>query len=796
MRWGRYCAARTALGASPWCLLVAAVLLPAPAWAAPKLEHARTEARITGHELSDAGLDLTMEFREHCSVKLGKEPRELVCSEWAPLPAEGDLRKLVFKGDLDVGGKTKPMLLRGSHEGGEAFSVVLRLGESAWVDLARTEEGPWRLDRGAIGAWALRGDGDWSLAAQVRAGDAKVGIFEGAPVALPGSSWGRFAPSWGCDAMAWLGEHWAAGGVRPSSVAVLPTEGCAEAAEAAKAASCEAVGAVGHVLAQSGDLAELTELVADGEALVGACSGALDELGRSGALAREFLETTQNGAGLVSLAHTWGALLGEDWAAATRKAAAAASLQEARRSGETGVLVSFLESFPESAEAAAVAGSLLEISAKLDLPCGKRRGCPELPTGSTVSVRWTDVPGRPAAARLVAWSKADGGTALVDALTAWATGTEPAEVEAAAAALAGESGLGSWSLELPFPLKRLGAGLDGYAIELQPEGLDPVLLPVRVEADYGDFPGRSRAIWLRPEGAQRVDEPGGEAIPLATVPLAVGNHRVHGRHLYVWTIWTPEGGLTGPKPVGLVRVNLDVGGLETVLTGEPVADVRPAGADLLLRIGAGCSLAAAIAAGRSTPGDGTTHPGGRKGPRAAECRSALITVDGLVDAPETVPEAPAPLDAPAPEGLALVTDEVAGNPELFMVDEATGRRLQVSRAHALRKDYQPAEGCEPAEGFASRWYVDGRLIVHHALARCGEQLRGPLLLVAPTDGSSILLAPDAAGLPPWLRRSWASDREAMLTADGSVVRGSEVLAGDPTVLAAWWYRPRLVDVLR
>lgn len=797
MRWGLISAARGGWGWRMRGLLLFGLLWPAGAGAAPKLEPSRVESRLTGHELSDAGLDLRFDVRDHCMVKLGKEPRELECSEWSPLQAAGEARKLLFKGDLDVGNKSKAMLLRGAHEGGEAFSVRLRLGEGAWVDLEPAEPGSWRLDRGAVGAWALRGEGDWSLDVQVRAGDAAVGISEGAPLALAGSSWGRFAPSWACDAMTWLGEHWAAGGVRPSAVAALPAEVCPEAAAAAaRTASCEAIGAVGHVLAQSGDLDELTELVADGRALVEACDSALEELARSGALAREYLETTQNGDGLISLARTWGELLGEEWAAVTRKAGADAALQDARRTGETAALVTFLQAFPESPESGSVAASLIEISAKLELPCGSRRGCPELPAGSTVAVRWTDVPGRPASARLVAWSKADGGVSLQDALTSWAAGAEPAEVEAAVAALAGEASAGAWSVELPVPLKRLGDGLDGYAIELQPEGLEPVLVPVRVEASFGDFPGRSRAIWLRADGASRVDEPGGEAIPLATVPLAVGNHRVHGRHLYVWTRWSPEGGRTGPEPTGLVRVDLDVGGLETVLAGEPVAEARVVGGDLLLRIGAGCSLAAGVAAGRSTPADLATHPGGKRGPAPAECRTARMTDDGLVDDATVPPEELAPTEPPSPEGIALVTDEVAGSPELFVVEEATGRRLQVSRAHALRKDYAVPEGCEPAQGFATRWAPDGRLVVHHGLARCGEELHGPLWLVTPTDGASLPLAPSTAGLPAWVARSWASDRGVLLTVDGSIVRGEELIAGDPAVIAAWWYRPRLVDVMR
>ncbi len=128
--------------------------------------------------------------------------------------------------------------------------------------------------------------------------------------------------------------------------------------------------------------------------------------------------------------------------------------------------------------------------------------------------------------------------------------------------------------------------------------------------------------------------------------------------------------------------------------------------------------------------------------------------------------------------------------------EATGRRLQVSRAHALRKIYAVPEGCEEATSFSHRWNPDGRLLVHHGLAACGERAIGPLVLVTPNDGSHVVLAGETEGLPTWLDRAWASDRQALITADGSIVQGTDVVAGDPAILAAWWYRPRLVDVLR
>jgi hypothetical protein len=777
-------------------LVLAALLLPTLALAAPKLEPSRLDVRVATTQLSDAGLDLTIELRDHCTVKLGGDERELPCSEWRPLPTAGAARKLLYKGDLEVNGKTKPMQLRGTHDGGETFTATVRRGTADAVSMEATDVGTWRLSRGAVGSWALGGDEDWTLPVVVKAGEVVLPISEGGSVELPASSWGRFASGWACDAMDWLAQNWSAAGVRPSALTVAPEDVCPDEVKAARAASCEGLEAVGHTLAQSGDPETLADLVADGDALAASCEGALVELRTSGDLAREYLVTTQDSAGLSSLAAAWGPRLGSEWAAATRKAAADAALQEARRTGQIEGLIDFLTVFPDTGEAPPVAAALLSISTKFVLPCGKKRGCPELPAESTISATWTDVPGNPATPRLMAWSKADGATSLSDALTAWADGAPPDEVTAAVESLAGEAGTGTWSLTLPFPLKRLGEAHDGYALELSPSQGPPVVVPIRVEADFGAFAGRSRPILLRSDGASRVDEPGGDAAALASVPLAVGNHLVHGRHLYVWTAWSAEGGTVGPDPLGLVRVDLDLGGLEVVLTGEPVADMRAQGDDLLMRLGAGCSLEAAVAANRSSSADPDTHPGAAAGPSTDECRTALFTESGLSEAPSDLPEAAGVPPVSGPEGLALVTDEVAGSPELFAVEEATGRRLQVSRAHALRKDYVVPSGCTDGSGFAWRWNPDGRLIVHHALAQCGDQTRGPLILVAPTDGASLVLAGETTGLPDWLDRAWTPDREALLTADGSVVVGPDLLPGDPAVLAAWWYRPRLIDVLR
>jgi hypothetical protein len=779
-----------------WSIVAFAVAaaLPGLAAAAPRLEHVGLDARIAGHELTDDGLDLALELRDRCTAKVGKEPTALTCGDWSPLPAEGAARKLVYKGDLDVNGKTKSMLLRGNHAGGEVFAARARMPGADWVELAPTDGGRWRLARGAVGAWGLRGAGDWALDVQIRTAEGALPAVEGSPLPLPADAWSRFTPGWGCEALTWLSERWSAGGVRPSALAAVPADSCPDAAEAARAASCGAVEGVGHVLAQSGDLERLTELVSDGEALVGACSGALEELSRSGALAREFLVTTQDPSGLVSLASTWGPLLGEAWAAATRKAAADSTLQAARRTGEAAPLLEFLDAFPDAAEAGPVTRGLLEISAVLTLPCGQKHGCPELPAGSRIEARWTDVPGREATARLVAWSRTDGATSVADALTAWVDGTPPEEVAAAADALAGESSPSAWALTLPFSLKRISDAFDGYALELRPEGLEPVYLPLRVEANLGAFAGLSRAVRVRAGGVDRVDEPGGAPLPLASLELSRSNHVVHGRHLYAWRSWSPEAGERGPA--GLVRVDLDVGGQETVLSGEVVAEARSTPEGLRLRLGPGCSLAAAIVAGKSEAGELATHPGGKHGPPPSDCRGALLTADGLVDAPAELPPRPHPDELPAPPGRALVTDEVAGTPELFVVDEASGHRVQVSRAHALVKDFLVPLTCDATIAFTSRWYVDGRLLVHHGLARCGDVLRGPLLLVDPNDGSSVVLAGSTDGLPDWLDRSWAADRGAALAADGTIVVGPEVHPGAPDVHSAWWYRPALIDLLR
>lgn len=773
-------------------LLVAWAL---PAQAAPKLTHARTDVRIASHELTDAGLVVRVEARDSCAVKVGGEDRDLVCSDWAPLPPVGPSRKLVFKGDLLVKDKTKAMVLRGAHDGGEEHSARIRLGDSAWVALEPREEG-WLLRPGALGAWGLRGEADWTLDLSVRAGEAALSILEGAPLALPSSTWGRFTPTWACDGLRWLTDNWAAGGVRPAAVAAVPEDACPDVSAAARAASCADIDVVGHVLAQSGDLQTLTDLVPDGEALVAACPDAQARLQTSGDLAREYLVTTQDGGGLIALATTWGDVLGPDSAARIRKAGADAALQESRRTGDTSSLSSFLAAFPDAEESTVVATALLSISAKLSLPCGSKRGCPHLEADSRIDLSWTDVPGKPAAARLVAWSKAEGGVPIADALKAWAPKAPEDEVNAAAEALRGTSSPAAWGLDLPFALKRLGDASGGFAVELQPEGLPAVLVPIRLEASWGEFPGLSRVIRLRADGAERQDQPGGEVVPLANVPLDAHNHRVHGRSLYVWTRYSPEQGIVGPEPAGLVRVDLDVGGITTLLSGEPVDTVRSVGEALVVRVGSGCSLEAALAAGRSDAGDPSTHPGAAGGPPESECREVALGPDGpLEDGVDLTPAPPAP-EAAAPEGLAIVTDQVAGTEELFVVEQATGRRLQVSRAHALRKDYVVPEGCEATAGFASRWYVDGRLLVHHELALCGEVRRGPLMIVSPTDGAALPLAGDTDGLPAWLDRSWAHDREAILTADGTVVQGPDVLPGDPAVLAAWWYRPRLVDVLR
>ena len=780
----------------PSLLALALLLTTSAAQAAPKLDFVRVDARVVGQELSDAGLDFQLELQEQCTAKLNKEPTPLPCGDWRPLPSLGEARKLVFKGDLEINGKTKNLVLRGNHEGGEVFAARARLGTADWVELVPAEEGRWRLPPGAVGAWALRGDDDWAVDLQVRVTDAALDAVEGVPVAVPTAEWSRFATGWSCDALAWLGDSWSAGGVRPSALASADASTCPDAGEAARAASCEAIDKVGHTLAQSGDLAQLTDLVADGDALAASCPGALTELTASGSLAREFLVTTQQREGLVSLARTWGPLLGAEWAAATRKAGADASMQDARRTGETAPLLAFLEAFPEHAESDPVARALLEISAALELPCGQKRGCPELPAGSALAATWIDVPDRPAAARLVAWSRAGGGQSVADALTAWADGTPPEEVEAAAAALLGESEAGRWALTLPFSLKRITDDLEGYALELRVDGLEPVFVPLRVEAALGPFAGRSRAVLLRADGASRIDEPGTDPVPLASLPIHPSNHTLHGRHLYVWSSWDPVDGPIGPSPAALLRVDLDVGGLETVLEGEPIAAALSTPEGLRLRIGAGCSLAAAVSAGRSTPADLNSHPGGKTGPPPAECRGALVTDEGLVDAPAELPASPPPAERPSPAGLALVTDQVAGTPELFVVEQATGRRLQVSKSHALGKDHSVPSGCEDGSAFLWRWHEDGRLLVHHGLAMCGEVARGPLLLVQPADGASVVLSGSTDGLPAWLDRSWAADREATLAADGTIAVGEDLHAGSPGVHSAWWYRPRLVDLLR
>ncbi len=799
------------------CALAAGLLLtPLRADAAPpKLSPESVRLQVASQAVEAGGLALTVQIRDRCTAAVAKTETVVDCSEWQPLAAETPLRKLFFKGAVDVSGKQRKVNLRGGTEGGEAYRLQARLAES-WHDLAADPEAPgrWILPAAVAGIWILAEDTptDWAL--HLRAWSGKTPVpFDTAdkpvldsPLPLASADRTPQLDSWTCAGLGRAADDavYLDAGLRPARVlgAASEHEGlCAAETKAVREGVCRTGEGLAHALAQSGDLDVLLGLEPDVEAFVEACPKQHKELAAAGTLAREFFVTVQRSADLVRFLAAYQDALGLAWVAEGREAAAKEVLQEARRTGQTEPIAVFLEAFPAANDAPGLGRALLQLSARITLPCGSRRGCDALEAGQALSADWTNPPGVEAKVTLTAWSKADGPKPLTEVLGAWARGADPAAVDAIVASLAGESGDGTWSLTLPFPLKRAGEGHDGYALQLSTDGIDPVILPFEVGGDYGEFAGRSRAILLQQGKVARLDEPGAKPVALASVAVSASNHLMVGRHLYVWSDWTPEGGVQGPtEPVGLVRVDLDVGGLEVILAGEPVTNVRAAGRDVLVDVGAGCSLGAAIVAGRSEEGDADSHPGAATGPPTTECRVAILQhgETALAEPPDPLPAlSSAPAEGTAPQGTSLVTDRVADTLELFLVEQATGRRVQLSQAHRHRKTWETPANCATGEEFATRWYDDGRLVVHHGLSKCGDgSLRGPLALVDPDRGVAVDLAADTSGMPAWIANSWAPDRKSVLTSDGSIVRGNERTPGASGVIRAYWYRPALEDVLR
>lgn len=797
-------------------VLMGLLLPPAPADAAPpKLSPESVRLQLTGQAVEAGGLAATLQIRDRCIAAVSKTEAQVDCSEWQPLEAEAPARKLAYKGPVDVSGKTRNVNLRATTSGGEAYVVQARLGAS-WHDLVADPEGPgrWILPAAVAGVWILADPDkpDWDLHLRAFSAETPVPFDTGgkpvldAPTKLTTGDRAPHADAWTCAGLGRAADDavYLEAGLRPARVLALAAEHeglCAPKAKAVREGVCRTGEGLAHALAQSGDLEVLLALKPDVEAFVSACPDHHKELAQAGTLAREYFVTVQRSADLVRFLSAYREALGLAWLADGREAAAKEVLQEARRTGQTEPITVFLEAFPRAADAPELGRALLQLSARIKLPCGSRRGCDTLEAGQTLAAGWTDPPGVEAQATLLAWSRADGTRPLAETFGGWARGADPAAIEAVVASLAGEAKPGSWTLTLPFPLRQAGEGHDGYALQLTTDGIDPVVLPFEVGGDYGEFTGRSRAIVLAKGQVSRVDEPGGKPARLAAVEVSATNHLIAGRHLYVWTQWTPTRGVEGPKePIGLVRVDLEVGGLEVILAGEPVTNLRTTGRDLLVDVGAGCSLGTAIAAGRSKKADADSHPGAAQGPPTSECRTAILVhgETALGEAPSPLPSPkPAPAEGTAPEGTALVTDRVAEALELFLVEQATGRRVQLSQAHRLRKDWSNPTNCATAEEFTTRWYDDGRLVVHHGLSKCGDgSLRGPLALVDPDRGVAVELASDSVGMPAWVATSWAPDRKSVLTADGAVVRGNERTPGPPGVIAAYWYRPLLQDVLR
>jgi len=592
-----------------------ALLLTLPATAsAAKLTLSGGELRLEETEATEAGLRVVVSVRDLCRAEIAGEEVELPCSPWRPLESEGPSRKLIHRGEVTLpSGTKKPANLRGGAVDGDVFSLGLRLLPPKGLEAAR----PWPATDAGDGAWTLGPErlgealllggelgsvGAWGFELSGLNGELPLG-GEAPTFEVAGDDARPFASPWRCAALGdeeALVAHLEAG--TPLDRLIQEANGsagaCAERSELAVEALCRQSARVEYALSRAGGLDGMLAAQLDVRALARSCeSGVLDGLRKAGSLAREFLVTTQEPAGLVEFVATYQDLLGEEWGADSAELAADLVLAESRKDGSHAAIESFLTKFPGHAREAELTAALLENTGRLLLPCeGGRRRCRNLPAGAVVEARWADPDGRPARASLVGWGS-DGPLDLGELYGAWAEGARPDELQSLLAGFEGEQESGRFRLRLPVPLKRTpDPRQTGFAVRLEVEG-GVAHLPFSVEETLKPFSARTRLLLLRAGAVDRQDAPDAELVRAASMGINSEGFVIQGSQVVTWTGWSDRDGLVGPQdPVSLVRLDLLDVGVDTLLRDAPVERAWGVGSHLLARVGAACSEATASVA--------------------------------------------------------------------------------------------------------------------------------------------------------------------------------------------------------